>query len=221
MSCSVVLAVAPITVGYLLVLIGAIDPHRIGNIAALTACLGITGILLTPILCKENQRLRLGEKIPELVLVWTVVSTVAQFCWELPWLVLHRALDGATATDRWAWPWWLYGVADRRWIEADPFIVAMESSMVVTGVLAVLAFIALRQGQQRKVVMYEIIIGLTQFVLVLMYYLVEILAGNPNINPDLYQIFIKYIYMNSFWCILPLIQILHGFSVLNYSSAHA
>ncbi|MEV0674620.1 hypothetical protein [Mycobacterium sp. NPDC050441] len=208
------LSTVPIAFGYVLVLAGAADPRLTGNIAALTTCLGITGVLATPLICVESRGLSTRRRISELVFVWTIISAVAQFFWELPWLVLHRALDGVTEVDRWAWLWWLYGTADRRWIEADPFVVGMESSMVATGVLALLAFKAIRAAERRRAAAYEIVIGLTQFVLVVLYYLVEALAGNPSITSNVYEIVVKYIYMNSFWCVLPLIQIWHGFQIL-------
>ncbi len=212
------LATIPIATGYVLVLTGFGDARWLGNATALATCLGITGILATPFICAENRGIDRSLRISQLVLIWTVISTVAQFFWELPWLVLHRALNGATEADRWAWLWWLYGTADRRWIEADPFIVAMESSMVVTGVFAVLALKAVHSGNHKKAATYEIVIGITQFLLVVMYYLVEALAGNPSITDNTYELLVKYIYMNSFWCIFPLIQVWNGFRVLGVRS---
>jgi hypothetical protein len=195
-----------------LVGLGGIDPYTAGDAAALCIFAGIVGVLATPFLPTADRAPTRRERVLQLVVVWTWASTIAQLGWELPFVVLSRWLRGAGAGDHALFLWWTYGVADARYLLADPFVVFMEGVTALVGApLEILALVLYYRGRLRPAALVAVIVAVTQLYGTVLYFGTEALAGFGHIdfgNPV--NLWVKFIGLNALWLVMPAVVVFVG-----------
>jgi hypothetical protein len=210
------LAVLPPLVALALVSRGGADPYAAGDVVALCIFAGVVGVLATPFLPAADRAPTRRERVLQLVVVWTWASTIAQLGWELPFVVLSRWLRGAGPGDHALFLWWTYGVADARYLLADPFVVFMEGVTALVGApLEILALALYYRGRLRAAALVAVIVAVTQLYGTVLYFGTEALAGFVHIdwaNPV--NLWVKFIGLNALWLVMPAVVLLVGVRTL-------
>lgn len=207
---------------WLAVVMGWVDPMLASRIMAVCVFIGLSGVVIAPWLPTGDDR-STRDRIADLLFVWTAGSAVAQLSWELPFALLSPWLVGVTADDTWAWLWWAYGNADSRYLIADPFTVIMEGfTGLVGGPIEIYALWLVRQGQLRKAAVCGVFLGFTQWYGAVLYFGIELFTGLAHINTaNPIDLWIKFVGLNAFWLVLPLVQAWASVRVLTESAAPA
>src|SRR5262245_2085660 len=120
-------------VAFLLVLAGMVNPYPASDVAAFGPLIGILGTIATPFLPLKDRGATRRDRVTDLLVLWTWASVFAQLGWELPFVCLSPWIKGATEHDHWAFLFWAYGIADQRYLIADPFTVCMEGVTSIVG----------------------------------------------------------------------------------------
>jgi cholestenol delta-isomerase len=176
---------------------------------AVCVTVGLYAVVAAPFLPNGERPKDRTSRLLDLLLVWTTASAVAQLCWELPFAVLHRWLDGATAADRWAWLWWAYGVADSRYVIADPFVVCMEGfTAAVGGPIELWCIVQMSKGRYREAALATILVGATQWYGTVLYFGIEAFTGFAHVNTASFLDWgLKFFALNALWLVLPIAQV--------------
>jgi len=190
---------------FLGVLAGVFDPHRASYAMALCVFFGLLAVLASPFLPRAGGPRARAVQVAELLWIWTIASTCAQLGWEAPFVALSHWLDGVTAADTWAWLFWAYGVADSRYIIADPFIVCMEGvTAYVGGPAEIWTLVLFRRGQLQRAARWGLVIAATQLYGTLLYFGIEALDGFAHINiGHPVDLWVKFLGLNALWIVLP------------------
>lgn len=158
----------------------------------------------------REQRTTL-EKSNEFLMVWIPITVSSQLFWELAWLVgdLLGYMD-LTEEDRWGWMWWLFGVADTRYLTGDPGLFAVETFVVIGGiVLLVQWFRLLAAGDdvaKRVNALWWCCLALTNNLTAFgIYYVAEARVSFEHLGQGYWGFVLKFLFMNSPWLVGPVI----------------
>lgn len=166
------------------------DPWLAGDIAGVCIFVGAVGLLAT-------ARDKLIER-------WCWISTAAHLGWELPFVLLSRRLVGVTEHDTWAFLFWTYGTADRRYISADVGIVAIEAvTSFLVAPLVVYVLVLLRRKQTHQAHVWLVLASACQLYGLTLYVLEEGLRGFASLGKEPIGLWIKVIGLNSLWFLMP------------------
>ncbi len=146
-----------------------------------------------------------STKLRRTVLIWSLVSGIVHFTWELSWCVVSRHLAGPEALHGWRKIWSLYGVADRRYLNADSFILVLEwVTATVGGALNFYVVVqALRRRLQRATVAL-LIVSVMEVYGTLMYLGSEYFTGFANVHTaSAVDTWVKFVGMNLLWVVFP------------------
>lgn len=146
-----------------------------------------------------------STKLRRAVIVWSLVSGLVHFTWELGWCVVSRHLATPDALHGWRRIWSLYGVADRRYLHADSFILVLEwLTATIGGALNFYVVIeALRRRLQRATVAL-LIVSVMEVYGTLMYFGSELFTGFANVNTvSFVDTWLKFCGMNLLWVVFP------------------
>jgi cholestenol delta-isomerase len=149
----------------------------------------------------DSQRGRLRRT----VIVWSLVSGIVHLTWELSWCLVSADLGSPAALQGWRRVWSLYGVADRRYLHADPFILILE---VVTATLGgFLNFYVVHQARKRRLrhaTVALLIVSVMEVYGTVLYLGSELFARFANVNTTSFvDTWLKFFGLNMLWVIWP------------------
>ncbi len=186
-----------------LVLLGSIDPLFASNIGGATLVVCWVGLVLAPLVLGGGARTVV--RLSALLVAWGFVSVWGPVVWDFTWFLLHRTVAGATAADRWLWYWWMYAVADTRFLHADPLMVVLECGSGLLGFAQAYALASFWNGQVRRAFYVSTLAGALGFYGTVVFFSVEALQGFQHITQDLFSFYIKWLGMNGLWLVMPIV----------------
>jgi hypothetical protein len=199
------------------VVAGLVDPYTSSYVMVVGVVLGFFLILAAPWTHTGDQHDGSRRaRLTDMLVLWTVCSTTAQLGWELPFALLSGWLVGVTEHDTWAWLWWAYGIADTRYLIADPFVVVMEGfTSMVGGPLEIWTLLLLRQGRLRTAALVGLCVAATQWYGTVLYFGIELFTGLEQVNTEnFFDLWLKFFVLNALWLVMPLVQIGAAIAVL-------
>lgn len=192
--------------GFLLVMLGIAEPYLTSNIVAGAILVGMLGAIAVPFLPLRDRGATLREQVLDLLVIWTWASALAQFGWELPFVLLSQTLKGVTANDHWFFLFWSYGVADQRYLIADPFTVCMEAvTSMIGGPLEIYVLYLFKRGRLRTAVYWAVIISATQLYGTVLFFGIEALEGFRHVGQGAANVWIKFVGLNGVWMVMPVV----------------
>lgn len=196
-----------------LVLLGVTEPMVASNVAASALVVCWVGLVLVPFTLGRGAST--AVRLSALVFAWGVVSVWGPVVWDFTWFLMHRVVQGATAADHWLWYWWMYAVADTRFLKSDPLIVVLECGSGILGFMQAYALCSLWKGKLRRAFYVSTLAGALGFYGTAVFFAVEALQGFRNISPDFFNFYVKWWGMNGLWLIMPLVAPLAYARLLN------
>ena len=144
-------------------------------------------------------------KLRRAVIVWSLVSGIVHFTWELSWCVVSRHLGTPEALHGWRRIWSVYGVADRRYLDADSFILILEWITATLG--GFLNFYVVVQARRRRLMHATVallIVSVMEVYGTLMYLGSELFTHFANVHTASFvDAWIKFFAVNMLWVIFP------------------
>lgn len=216
------LAAIPGPVLWGLVIAGAVDPFLASYVMVVGVCVGFVMVLVGPWL-DTGQPTTPQERMLDMLLLWTICSTCAQLGWELPFSLLSGWLVGVTEHDTWAWLFWAYGVADARYLIADPFTVVMEGfTSMVGGPLEIVTIWLMLRRRLREAALLGLGVAVTQWYGCVLYFGIEAYAGFVHVNFSVFWDWaLKFAFLNALWLIMPMVQAWAALQVLQERGSEA
>ncbi|MCB9663763.1 MAG: hypothetical protein H6732_06605 [Alphaproteobacteria bacterium] len=188
---------------------GLVDPYTASYVMVVGVVVGFFCVLAGPWAGLGEGRDGSREaRLLDMLVLWTIMSTCAQLGWELPFALLSSWLVGVTEHDTWAWLWWAYGIADSRYVIADPFVVVMEGfTSMVGGPLEVWTILLVRRGNLRKAALVGLCVAATQWYGTVLYFGIELFEGLVHVNTaNPFDFWLKFLVLNALWLVMPLVQ---------------
>tara|TARA_R110002049_G_scaffold133139_1_gene292557 strand:+ start:5562 stop:6389 length:828 start_codon:yes stop_codon:yes gene_type:complete len=191
-----------------LILTGIINPMPADKYVSISLFIGYWAALFAFVDNKGEHR-SWAAKWHEFLIVWLLTSGGAQLGWELPAVymkVTHLYQLGAELQpDQLVfWPWWLYAVADTRYMRPHEAQLAHEAMLAHSGFLEILAAFLLARGSYYKAAVGIAILanwgafyGNTAVI-----YLGEILVDYRNLQDGAWGFWLKWVGLNLQWSIL-------------------
>lgn len=191
-----------------LILLGIIEPSPADKYVSISIFIGYWAALFAFVDNAGEVRSR-AQKWHEFLLVWLITSGSAQVGWELPAVYMKVTylyqLGAELQPDQFIfWPWWLYSVADTRYMRPHEAQLAHEAMLAHSGFLQLLAAYWLSRGKYYKSALGIAILanwgafyGNTSVI-----YLGEILVEYRNLEDGLWGFWLKWVGLNLQWSVL-------------------
>lgn len=191
-----------------LILTGVIEPTPADKYVSISLFVGYWAALFAFVDNKGEQR-TWSAKWHEFLVVWLITSGGAQLGWELPAVYMKVSylyqLDAQLQPDQLIfWPWWLYSVADTRYMRPHEAQLAHEALLAHSGFFEILAAYWLSRGKYYKTAVGMAILtnwgafyGNTSVI-----YLGEILVGYRNLADGAWGFWLKWVGLNLQWSVL-------------------
>lgn len=200
---------APVMLG---VVVAGADPVWPGDVAASATLTGFLLLLASPFLGPAAERpalWRMGS-------IWMWVSGITHVTWELGWCLVHQDLHGVTGEDTWAWVWWIYGLADARYVISDPFIVILEwCTAVLGGPMNAYVLWLLAKGRDRDGALWVIVVSMMELYGTVLYFGSEAFNGWHHVDTvGVVNLWVKFVGMNVVWIVFPALSIVGAFREL-------
>jgi hypothetical protein len=146
-----------------------------------------------------------GGRLRRTVIIWSLVSGIVHVTWELSWCLVSRHLATPDALHGWRKIWSLYGVADRRYLNADSFIEILEWITATIG--GFLNFYVVVQARRRKLqhaTVALLLVSLMEVYGTLMYLGSELFTGFANVHTASFvDAWLKFFVVNMLWIVFP------------------
>ena len=139
------------------------------------------------------------------VIIWSLVSGIVHFTWELSWCLVSRHLATPDALHGWRRIWSLYGVADRRYLDADSFILILEwITATVGGFLNFYVVVQARRRKLRHATVALLIVSVMEVYGTLMYLGSELFTNFANVHTASFvDAWLKFFGVNLLWVVFP------------------
>ena len=192
-------------VAWTLIALGVIDPMPADKYVSVSLFIGYWMALFAFVDNKGEQR-TLTQKWHEFIMVWLITSGCAQVMWEIPVVYMKipflYELGPELQDDQWMfWPWWLYSVADTRYMRPHDGQLAHEMMLSHFGFFELLAAYWLSKGIHYKKALGIAVLanwgafyGNTSVI-----YISEILAGFKYIEDGVLGFWLKFVGLNLQW----------------------
>jgi len=147
-----------------------------------------------------------SERQRRIVIIWSLASAFIHVFWEGAWSVAAPHLQSPEAQRDWRLYWTLYGMADYRYVHADPFIRILE---LVTGTLvaSLNLWAAYQIWRRRKPAVAKMALLVTSVMEVygtIMYFGSEMLNHWGNIDTSSFvHTWIMFFGLNALWFVFP------------------
>lgn len=200
-----IVAVPGVVFLWTLILIGIIPPTPSDDVMSLV----MLPILFVPFAAfwdnPGEHRTQL-ERLAEFSYVWLFLSGVTQTTWELPWFVFDQLgwVHNITAADHWLWPWWVYGVADTRYITSNPTIAGLEFCAGFAGPFELYACWLFKKGRRVEANWWALLIGWGLTWATVVFFVAEWHVGWMNIQDGDFGFWVKFVGLNLPWIAAPL-----------------
>ncbi|WP_101757214.1 hypothetical protein [Oceanicoccus sp. KOV_DT_Chl] len=195
-------------IAWSLILLGIINPMPADKYVSISLFIGYWAALFAFVDNKGEQR-TWTAKWHEFLVVWLITSGGAQLGWELPAVYMKTAylypLGAELKPDELLlWPWWLYSVADTRYMRPHEAQLAHEALLAHSGFFEILAAYWLSKGRHYKTALGMAILanwgafyGNTSVI-----YLGEILVDFRNLADGSWGFWLKWVGLNLQWSVL-------------------
>ena len=184
------------------VALGLVDPALAGNAAAAVTLFGLVGLNMSPLLpLRSREGVSRAERLEGVTIMWMWVSGVTHLTWELGWCLVHPYLHDVGPNDLWSWTWWVYGVADHRYLISDPFIVILEwCTVVLGGTFNFYVLWLMKTRQTRRAYVWAIVVSMMELYGTVLYFGSEVFNGMAQVDThDPINLWVKFVGMNSVW----------------------
>lgn len=191
-----------------LIALGVIAPMPADKYVSVSLFIGYWAALFA-FVDNRGERRSLEQKWHEFLVVWLITSGCAELLWELPVVYMKIPylyhLGSELKPDEWFfWPWWLYAVADTRYMRPHEAQLAHEAMLSHLGVLELLAAWWMVRGRHYKSALglgilanWSAFYGNTSVI-----YLGEILVDFRNIEDGVWGFWLKWVGLNLQWSVL-------------------
>ena len=191
-----------------LIALGIIQPMPADKYVSVSLFIGYWAALFAFVDNKGEQR-TLAAKWHEFLVIWLITSGCAEIMWELPVVYMKIPylynLGPALKPDEWFfWPWWLYSVADTRYMRPHEAQLAHEAMLAHFGFFEIAAAWLMMKGRHYKTAIgigilanWGAFYGNTSVI-----YLGEILVNFRNIEDGTLGFWLKFVGLNLQWSIL-------------------
>ncbi len=153
------------------------------------------------------------RRLERMVYIWIIVFSLTALLWEIPWLLMWERIAGAR-DELWAYTWWSYiDGGDTRYINPDWMVFYVEGWADLNGILSGIALIAwFRSGKKSVLPIYFFMfVAAVHIVNTLLYLVSEVAVGFPSVDTNSFvNLYVKFIWANSFWLILPFFVLAWG-----------
>lgn len=195
-------------VAWTLIALGVIDPMPADKYVSVSLFIGYW-LALFAFVDNPGEKRPLTRKWHEFLVVWLVTSGCAELLWELPVVYMKipflYPLGPELQSDEWMfWPWWLYAVADTRYMRPHEAQLAHEAMLSHFGFIELLAAYWMARGRHYKTALGMAILanwgafyGNTSVI-----YLGEILVDFRNIEDGPLGFWLKWFGLNLQWSVL-------------------
>ena len=208
------------TIAWLLIALDIIEPMPADKYVSVSLFIGYWAALFAFVDNKGECRTT-TQKWHEFLVVWLITSGCAELLWELPAVYMKipffYELGPELQPDEWFfWPWWLYSVADTRYMRPHEAQLAHEAMLSHFGFLEILAAYLMVKGRHYKTAIGMAILanwgafyGNTSVI-----YLGEILVDFKHIEDGRLGLWLKWFALNLQWSILSPMAAIGGLWLL-------
>lgn len=205
---------------WILIGLGIIQPMPVDKYVSVSLFIGYWAALFSFVDNKGEKR-TWAQKWHEFMVVWLITSGLAEVVWEIPVVYMKIPflynLGSELKPDEWMfWPWWLYSVADTRYMRPHEAQLAHEAMLSHFGFLELLAAYWMIKGKRYKTALSMGILahwgafyGNTSTI-----YLGEILVNFRNIEDGNLGFWLKWFGLNLQWSVLSPIASIGGLWLL-------
>ncbi len=195
-------------VTWLLILTGIVGPTPADIYVSISLFIGYWASLFA-FVDNPGEKRPWTEKWHEFLVVWLITSGGAQLLWELPAVYmkvtyLYQLGSELQPDQLFFWPWWLYSVADTRYMRPHEAQLAHEALLSHSGFFEILAAYWLSKGKYYKSALGMAILanwgafyGNTSVI-----YLGEILVDYRNLEQGAWGFWLKWVGLNLQWSVL-------------------
>lgn len=206
--CSAIMIPGSFVTAWILVAMGVINPMPADKYVSVSLFVGYWAALFA-FVDNKGERRTLTEKWHAFMVVWLITSGYAGITWELPVVYLKDPylyqLGAELQPDEWFfWPWWLYSVADTRYMRPHEAQLAHEAMLSHFGFFELWAAYLMAKGKHYKTALgmgilanWGAFYGNTSVI-----YLAEILADFKNLEDGVAGFWIKWVGLNLQWSVL-------------------
>lgn len=203
-----------------LIALGIIAPMPADKYVSVSLFIGYWAALFAFVDNKGEHR-TLAQKWHEFLVVWLITSGCAELLWELPVVYMKVPylyhLGSELRPEEWFfWPWWLYAVADTRYMRPHEAQLAHEAMLAHFGFLEILAAYWMIKGKRYKTALclgilanWGAFYGNTSVI-----YLGEILVDFRNIEDGALGLWLKWLGLNLQWSVLSPLAAIGGMWLL-------
>lgn len=168
--------------------------------------IGVYGIVKAPWLPWSGMKNRSAmDKLETTVTMWWWIVYIVAVTWELPYLLFTDIIRNAPDA-WWAYTWWAYiDGGDFRYAGYDPTIVTLEWFTVLHGIggLVALRFWYASGRSSVGALLYLMLSAAWHFNQTMQYYVVEAIQGFPSVGKTAFDLYGRFILVNSPWVIMP------------------
>lgn len=203
-----------------LIALGVIEPMPVDKYVSASLFIGYWAGLFAFVDNKGEQR-SWAEKWHAFLIVWLITSGCAELFWELPVVYmkvpyLYQLGAELKPDEVFFWPWWLYSVADTRYMRPHEAQLAHEAMLAHFGFIEILAAYWMMNGKRYKTALgmgilanWGAFYGNTSVI-----YLGEILVDFRNIEDGNLGFWLKFVGLNLQWSVLSPIAAIGGIWLL-------
>ncbi len=151
------------------------------------------------------KRMWLSQGWRRTVVIWWSTFAGLAVLWDLSWCFVFRALQSPEIDHGWRRIWALYGQVDRRYLQADPWLLVLE---IVTGLFgSTLNFYLVYQllrGRQRRARVALLVVSVMEIYGTVMYWGSEIVNHFAHVDTSSWlRTLVLFVGLNSLWLIFP------------------
>ncbi len=173
-----------------------------------TFIVAIWGLFVTPWLpLKSLQNIGKMGRLELCVTAWFWVCFMSAVGWELPWILMTDKIRAAK-DEMWAYPWWAYiDGGDFRYKRFDCTVGSIETLNVASGLMGLSALLVWLRSRRTSVTAKLLLMlsSAASFFLTMVYYLGQTCAGFVDVGHDFFDLYIRFILLNSPWVVMPVV----------------
>jgi cholestenol Delta-isomerase len=146
-----------------------------------------------------------STRLRRVVILWSLISGIVHFTWELSWCIVASRLARPEALHGFWRIWSIYGIADRRYLNADSFIMILEViTATVGGALNFYVVYQAWRGRLQKATVALLIVSVMEVYGTLMYLGSEVFTHFANVHTASFvDAWLKFFAVNMLWVVFP------------------
>jgi EXPERA (EXPanded EBP superfamily) len=155
--------------------------------------------------CYTTPHMESSPQLRRVVILWSLISGIVHFTWELSWCIVSSRLARPEALHGWWRIWSIYGIADRRYLNADSFILILEViTATVGGALNFYVVVQAWRGRLQAATVALLIVSVMEVYGTLMYLGSEVFTRFANVHTASFvDAWLKFFAVNMLWVVFP------------------